>query len=1104
MHIVEGGQAKATAQDPNRSAGTATVKRSYSSASSLGVLAADELESEIKLTKFSPISSELAHVITVTRDGQSQVEHQQVDTSEPKRAHKTSSRVLHLGALGDSTAHQQLMIINKPEYGNERALESVGQNVHKPLGTLDGVAGYRQLEYSVIDDLKGGLRQAGVASLGDGSREKSLIQHQRQEFKVIWRSLSFEVETSAYDKFINSAFDGINGLLKMARFSSSASKQQSKQEQVSSTCQLAQLEQAQFYSDDSLPQRSQVSNSKRVVFENLNGCIRSGQISAILGPSGAGKTSLLTALCGGKLTNYRGSIQLVGGDPNRRMQLSIIPQKDYLIENLTVRENLHYSSQLLNTEKNFNHEAKIMRVVKMLNLSHCFDSPASNISGGEYKRVSIAQELLRQPDILILDEPTSGLDSLNCKKLVRTLKQLIETSERVYKKPIAVVMTIHQPDIDVYNLFDHVYCMARGGRVIFDGKPADTMQHLRSFSGFIPGDPNAPPELSSDHVQANPANLLIEIASEDLYGQEPIDRLARFQRKQFEQLYGSSGSSSSGDEDMLNHESESYSTSKTPALLSADQLGKNLIISQTNTLPAEVAQSGLEYDQPSTCSSSSSSSPTSTLSQRKNYNNNNNEGAYDAHVEVIKHDNQVCKPVDSKSRAKKSPSKSLKRDKRLKAKHDHEGKFWYHTGLLTRRAFISTLRDPLMSIISLSFHLTIPFVMWTVYPRRVGRINACPVIQRDMDIVSMASNKTLSKMSEMQADMMSTFECSTMLFVTVYALSMCSLAVAALAFPLSMHVLLKEVRNGWYDLKAFVLAKQLACFPFEVIFPSITMIMIYIMLDMPSSPYEWRLWSIALVMAAIAVISNTHGLTIGALCMDSVQTSVFLSIASTLPQILLSGFTARLKYMPALLRHLSWLSLYRYSTDLMYVIRYGFGTCPCDDETDEYLRTKKPQFTDLPENLKSTFLYYISTVDSATSENQANATLVGESNSTSLISSNETLVNSSYSLLDNTRKFIPGLSTDIMLSPSERSSLLAKMESNEIDIFGQLAESMSRALTYGRDISSCKSVRSQLLELSGIDAEEIFFTTAAALLGVLCFFKIMLFVAVKYKIGSQV
>lgn len=906
-----------------------------------------------------------------------------------------------------------------------------------------------------------------------------------EHFVVIWKRLSFQVDISLYDRAINRLGMGLFKDIWPLATKSTTKPQQQQIESKNFEANISSDELSKSSSSVDSESASSVDsfhtiNSKRTIFEDLNGFIKSGEISAILGPSGSGKTSLLNAICG-KVENYRGKIQLIGGGL-RRMRLSIIPQKDYLIENLTVKENLLFSSKILNTNKDFNHESHIMNIVRMLNLTSCLESSVLNISGGEYKRVSIAQELLKQPDLLILDEPTSGLDSLNCKNLIKSLAQLIDASRKGTINPIAIVMTIHQPDIDVFQLFDHVYCMAKNGRVIYDGHPSDVMEILNSqLKGLIS---NLEPTTSTQKqmFSTNPANLLIEIASENIYGREVVEKLARYQRKKFE----------------LEMSEADYTKNK----LSPKQLHEQLI-TILNLEPIISSKSMIDITNGKFGSNNSSNNNLSTSLTLSSDSSLNQPHQHQYH-------HHQPQPQS------KTQEGQLVRDKRLNAKKDNQGNFWYHTNILARRAFKSTIRDSLMTIISLLFHLSMPLVMWTVFSERIGTIKACPIIQRELDMVSMISNKSQDRMNELKEEMVLAIECTVMLYLITYSFSMCSIAVTALAFPLNMHILLKEVKNGWYNLPSFVIAKTIANFPFEILFPVISLMLTYILLGMPSSYFEWRFWGMALVMALISVISHTHGLIFGAICMDSVETAIFMAISSTLPLTLLSGFTARIKNMPKLLQHMSWLSPYRYSSDALNILRFGYGICPCDQSTVDYLKTEQANLSDIPQNMKPLFTYYLTNTASEPQNEPTTTTpleIVGSTIASVINSANETFSNlttandiiNSTSLSSSSINIRPlGVSDDLKISQLDRAQLLSKIETNEIDLFQKLADLMSRSFTYGRELTTCDTVRSEVLVMLGTPNDNFLPYLFLGLVTLLIVSKILLFVIVKYRIGKRI
>lgn len=258
------------------------------------------------------------------------------------------------------------------------------------------------------------------------------------------------------------------------------------------------------------------------ILNKISGSFKSGEMTALLGPSGAGKTSLINFLSRRRENGYSG--QYYVNDAIRRIRISTLPQHDSLPEYLTVRENLLFASRLKNAHLNIDHSKYIEKISQLLGLSVCLDTKTRKISGGEQKRLAIAQELLSKPDVLILDEPTSGLDSVTCYKTLCVLKELVKASSRKLIDPIAIVLSIHQPQEEAFELFDKIYVIAPRGRAIYDGPPQGCIQYVNQHTGIqMP---------SGDY---NPASFLIEIASGE-YGIDPIKILEDKHKENFNSL----------------------------------------------------------------------------------------------------------------------------------------------------------------------------------------------------------------------------------------------------------------------------------------------------------------------------------------------------------------------------------------------------------------------------------------------------------------------------------------------------------------------------------------------------------------------------------------
>ena len=227
---------------------------------------------------------------------------------------------------------------------------------------------------------------------------------------------------------------------------------------------------------------------------DLSFTLRSGELLAIMGGSGTGKSTLLSIL-NGSLIPQQGTITINGHDisePRAKDLIGFVPQDDLLIEELTVYQNLYYTARLcfdgLSEEEI---DRRVVKTLKDLGLDAARDlkvgSPINKfISGGQRKRLNIALELIREPAVLFLDEPTSGLSSADTEKVINLLK------EQTYKGKL-VVVNIHQPSSDVYKLFDRLWLLDRGGYPVFDGNPIEAITYFKEAANYADAETSACP-----------------------------------------------------------------------------------------------------------------------------------------------------------------------------------------------------------------------------------------------------------------------------------------------------------------------------------------------------------------------------------------------------------------------------------------------------------------------------------------------------------------------------------------------------------------------------------------------------------------------------------
>jgi len=215
---------------------------------------------------------------------------------------------------------------------------------------------------------------------------------------------------------------------------------------------------------------------------------KSGQLIAIMGGSGVGKSTLLNIL-NGNIPVQHGNVKINQVDIYEQKQeieglIGYVPQDDLLFEDLTVWENLYFSASLCFDQLPRSAiEAKVERILHELELWSFKDlkvgSPLKKIiSGGQRKRLNVALELIREPAVLFLDEPTSGLSSTDSEKVMLLLKQQS-------RKGKLVVVNIHQPSSAIFKLFDKLWIMDSGGRPIYTGNPLDAIIYFKTEVNHI-------------------------------------------------------------------------------------------------------------------------------------------------------------------------------------------------------------------------------------------------------------------------------------------------------------------------------------------------------------------------------------------------------------------------------------------------------------------------------------------------------------------------------------------------------------------------------------------------------------------------------------------
>ncbi|CAD8191656.1 unnamed protein product [Paramecium pentaurelia] len=258
------------------------------------------------------------------------------------------------------------------------------------------------------------------------------------------------------------------------------------------------------------------SSQGRTILNNISGICPSGQVTAILGASGAGKTSLLNILA--KRVSAKENVKITGDilangnhyDGEKFARFSgYVMQNDILFATLTVKETLEFVATLKYTDQNEKNQ-KVNQALQALKLEKCQNTLIGNemikgISGGERKRTSIGVELVRDPQCILLDEPTSGLDSFTAFVIINLLKKLSVVSKRT------IIFTIHQPSSDIYLLFDQIFLLAKG-KFIYQGPRERMIEYFQSIGFDCP-------------KKANPLDHFISIMQNDVNRPQDLSNL---------------------------------------------------------------------------------------------------------------------------------------------------------------------------------------------------------------------------------------------------------------------------------------------------------------------------------------------------------------------------------------------------------------------------------------------------------------------------------------------------------------------------------------------------------------------------------------------------
>ncbi|KAK8029717.1 bmr1-like protein [Apiospora rasikravindrae] len=270
-----------------------------------------------------------------------------------------------------------------------------------------------------------------------------------------------------------------------------------------------------------------VPGGQRRLLNSVYGYCKPGQLTALMGASGAGKTTLLDVLAARKnIGVIHGDILVDGVKPGKEFQrcTSYAEQLDMHDPSQTVREALRFSADLRQPIETPQEEkyAYVEEIIALLEMEHIADAiigtPEFGLTVEQAKRVTIGVELAAKPQLLLfLDEPTSGLDSQSAFNIVRFLKKLAKAGQ-------AILCTIHQPNAALFENFDRLLLLQRGGQTVYFGdigKDAVVLRDYLKRHGAIAKDTDNVAEFMLEAVGAGSAPRIGDRDWADIWRDSP-------------------------------------------------------------------------------------------------------------------------------------------------------------------------------------------------------------------------------------------------------------------------------------------------------------------------------------------------------------------------------------------------------------------------------------------------------------------------------------------------------------------------------------------------------------------------------------------------------
>lgn len=229
------------------------------------------------------------------------------------------------------------------------------------------------------------------------------------------------------------------------------------------------------------------------VFSGLNVCMRRGAITAVMGPSGTGKTTLLRLIMGQSVAQS-GRVSVFGEDVARlrrrelyrlRQRVGLLFQNGALLTDLSVFENVAFPvREHADLPEPVLRELVLMKL-QAVGLRGAAELTPAELSGGMARRVALARAIVMDPEVLIYDEPFVGLDPISMGVIVRLIQSL--------NRLLGITSIVVSHDVHEISAIAHYSYLLSGGKVVAEGSPAElNAEQKEVVRQFMSGAPDGP------------------------------------------------------------------------------------------------------------------------------------------------------------------------------------------------------------------------------------------------------------------------------------------------------------------------------------------------------------------------------------------------------------------------------------------------------------------------------------------------------------------------------------------------------------------------------------------------------------------------------------